>query len=218
MTAVIEPKSLGGDISNSGADTIALDTPYRVAVTITGDADILFHRWQNEAVEAKAKAAKGSKAKKSDDIESYVYRNEDGVICLPGEYLRGSLVDPKNGAAKYRQDPRSPRKSALDLFKAGVIALTALAPITKADGTLAQEWDYLDRRRVTVQRNSITRERPALRAGWSAEVQLMVNTPALIDPILLRQVLSDAGRLVGVADFRPSFGRFSVTNFELLDD
>lgn len=217
-TATVEPVALGGDTSNAGADIIDLDAPYRVAVTITGDSAILFHRWQNEAVAAKAAAAKGSKAKRSDDVESYVWRDADGTICLPGEYLRGSLIDPKNGAAKYLQDPRSPRKSALDLFRAGVISLTDLAPITKADGKLATDWDYLDRRRVTVQRNGITRERPAFAEGWSASVQLLVTSPTYISLPVLRQALAQAGRLVGVGDFRPSFGRFSVTNFDLLID
>lgn len=213
-----EVKALNGDLSNAGEETILLDAPYRAAVRITGDAPILFHRWQSDAVEAKAKAAKGSKAKKTDDIETYVYRNEAGVICLPGEYLRGSLIDPRNGAAKYVQDPRSPRKSALDLFRAGVISLTDLAPITRADGKLAAEWDYTDRRRVTVQRAGITRERPALNTGWSCEVIFLITTPVYIDPVLLRQTLTQAGRLVGVGDFRPSFGRFSVINFEVLSD
>ena len=141
----------------------------------------------------------------------------DRIICLPGEYLRGSLIDPKNCAAKYLPDPRSPRKSALDLFRAGVLALTDLAPITRADGSPADTWDYLDRRRVTVQRAGITRERPAFAAGWQATVVMLVATPQYIDPILLRQTLTQAGILVGVGDFRPSFGRFSVTSFELLD-
>lgn len=217
MSTITEPLALGGDVSNAGEHTIELEAPYRVAVTVTGDSPLLFHRWQNESVEAKAKAAKGSAAKKSDDVESYVWRNLDGIICLPGEYLRGTLIDPKNGAAKYQQDPRSPRKSALDLFRAGVLSLTDLAPITRADGSLADAWDYIDRRRVTVQRAGITRSRPAFATGWSATALLMVTTPHYLDPSLLRTTLSTAGRLTGVGDFRPSFGRFSVTNFEVLD-
>ena len=213
-----EPNGLGGDISDAGNDTIKLEEPYRVAVTVTGNAAILFHRWQSDSVEAKANAAKGSAAKKTDDVESYVWRDDNGHLCLPGEYLRGSLIDPKNGAAKYRQDPRSPRKSALDLFKAGIVSLTDLGVITRADGSKADTWDYLDRRRVTVQRNGVTRERPALNPGWSAEILFMVTTPQYIDPRMLNQVLGDAGRLVGVGDFRPTFGRFSVTKFEVLKD
>jgi hypothetical protein len=213
-----EPQGLGGDVSDAGNAQIAMEEPYRVLIEVTGDSVLLFHRWQSDSVDAKAKAAKGSAAKKTDDVESYVWRNENDEICLPGEYLRGSLVDPRNGAAKYRQDPRSPRKSALDLFRAGVVSLTDRAVIIRADGSKADTWDYLDRRRVTVQRNGVTRERPAFNPGWSAEVELMVTTPAYIGPRMLHQTLSDAGRLVGVGDFRPTFGRFSVTRFRVLDE
>jgi hypothetical protein len=211
-----EPVAVGGDVSDSGNTTIQLDTPYSVEIQITGDCPILFHRWQSDSVAAKANAAKGSRAKKSDDVESYVWRDDNQVICLPGEYLRGSMVDPRNGAAKYQQDPRSSRKSALDLFRAGVVSLTDLAAITKADGDKADAWDYLDRRRVTVQRAGVTRERPALNTGWTCEVKLMVLLPQYIDARLLHRTLTDAGRLVGVGDFRPTFGRFSVTKFALL--
>jgi hypothetical protein len=217
MTNTVEP-ALGGDVSNAGEDTITLDQPYTVHVTITGDSAILFHRWQSDSVEAKAKAAKGSTAKKTDDIESYVWRNDDGIISLPGEYLRGSMIDPRNGAAKYQQDPRSSRKSALDLFRAGIVSLTDLAPITRSDGHLAAEWDYVDQRRVTVQRAGVTRHRPALNAGWSAEVTLMCLLPQYIDQRLLHRTLTDGGRLVGVADFRPTFGRFSITRYEIQTD
>lgn len=220
-----EPTALGGDVSNAGEATIVQDTPYTVSLKIEGDSVILFHRWQSDNVEAKARAAKGSTAKKTDDVESYVWRNENGQICLPGAYLRGSLIDPRNGASKYQQDPRSPRKSALDLFRAGIVSLTDLAVITKADGSKAEAnqngtggWDYLDRRRVMVQRSGVTRERPAFNAGWTAEFELMCLTPAYISPSLLRRTLTDAGRLVGVADFRPSFGRFSIVHFEVLGD
>jgi hypothetical protein len=218
MTVInsVELEALGGDISNAGAASLLAEAPYAISVTITGSCPILFHRWQSDSVDAKATAAKGSAAKKKDDIESYVWRDEQGIVCLPGEYLRGSLVDPKNGAAKYRQDPRSPRKSALDLYKAAIVPLTDLAPITRADGSLATTWDYLDRRRVTVQRNGITRERPALSTGWTATLILMCQSPSYITPADLLATLNDAGRLVGVGDFRPTYGRFAITQYEVL--
>lgn len=192
--------------TNGGAHDIEMTEPFRASVTIEGHSDILFHRWNNEAVAEKAGAAKGSKAKKSDNIESYVWRNDAGDICIPGEYLRGSLIM----AAKYHQDPRSPRKSAMDLFKAGVVALTDLASLGKAT------WDYEDRRRVVIQRNGITRTRPAMKAGWRAEFVLLVTTPEYISPQFLQQVIAKAGLLVGVGDFRPTFGRFGVVGFDVL--
>lgn len=105
------------EMTNGAETLISEGYPYRAEVTIEGVADLLFHRWNNEAVEEKAKAAKGSTAKKTDDVESYVYRTPGGNIALPGEYLRQATIH----AAKFRQDPRSPRKSAMDLFKAAIV-------------------------------------------------------------------------------------------------
>ncbi|HUW33760.1 MAG TPA: hypothetical protein VM223_19290 [Planctomycetota bacterium] len=72
--------ALGPEVTNGASGSIDLSIPYRVAVTIRGDADLLFHRWNCEAVEAKARSAKGSAAKKTDDLESYVYRNRTGSL------------------------------------------------------------------------------------------------------------------------------------------
>ena len=189
--------------TNGGAPTIEMAEPYVVTVTIEGVCPIFFHRYNPEAVEAKGKAGKGSKAKKSDDLESYVYRTEDGNLALPGVYLVGSIVT----AAKFKQDPRSSRKSAMDLYKAGVFSLTEFADLGVAD------WEYVDRRRVMVQRSAVTRERPALREGWRATFELAVQLPEYIDPITLHEVISNAGRLIGVADHRPTYGRFAIVGY-----
>lgn len=191
-------------VTNDGQPDIATGVPYTARVTIRGSAALLFHRWSNEAVAEKAAAAKGSRAKKSDNLESYVYRCDNGHLGLPGEYLRQSII----GAARFRQDPRSPRKSAMDLFKAGVVSLTELADLG------VDEADYIDRRRVLIQRNAITRERPALRQGWETTIELMALLPEYIDRDTLNEVVTQAGRLIGVGDFRPTYGRFQVVHFE----
>lgn len=192
--------------SNSAADLIEGCAPYRVEVKINGTADMLFHRWSTEAVNAKAAAAKGSAGKKTDSVESYVYRDERGQLALPGEYLRQSLI----AAAKFRQDPRSPRKSAMDLYRSSVLTLTPLASLGVKD------WDYLDSRRVVVQRSGVTRTRPAMRAGWKASFIFLVQTPQYIGPDDLQAVITQAGLLVGVGDFRPTFGRFAISAFKVL--
>lgn len=201
------------DPTNDGREAIEYSLPYTVTLTIEGSADLIFHRWSVESVDGKARAAKGSKAKKTDDIQSYVYRNDNEAICLPGEYLRMSIIN----AAKYRQDPRSPRKSAMDMFKAAIVPLTILAPVFAAHDkkTPAKAWDYLDTRRVTVQRNGINRSRPAFKAGWSASFQFMCGLPEYVPPQVLHETIEQAGRLIGVADFRPTYGRFQITNFEV---
>jgi len=195
-------------VSDAGNEPISFSEPYAVSVTIQGSADLLFHRWQSDAVDQKAKAAKNSAAKKTDNVESYVWRDENGQIGLPGEYLRQSIIN----AAKFRQDPRSPRKSAMDLFKAAVVPLTVLAPFEPG----VKKWDYEDRRRVVVQRNGVTRVRPAMRAGWQVTIDLQVLLPEYVGVDDLRSVIEQAGRLVGVGDFRPTYGRFGIVAFKAL--
>lgn len=199
---------LGPKPSNDAEARIA--PPYVVDIAVEGTAALLFHRWSNEDVAEKAKAAKGSRAKKTDNVESYVWRDEANRICLPGEYVRQSIVH----AAKFRQDPRSPRKSAMDLFKAGIAALVELAPIEGPEGERTT-WDYLDERRVMVQRSAVTRQRPAFNAGWRVSLQLQVLLAEYIEPSMLHGVLIDAGRLIGVGDFRPTYGRYQVTSFKI---
>jgi hypothetical protein len=52
-----------------------------------------------------------------------------------------------------------------------------------------------------------------MNAGWRAEFQFLINTPEYIDPNTLHEVLANAGRLVGIGDFRPSYGRFLVKSY-----
>lgn len=190
--------------TNAGAETIQHSEPFSVAVTVRGSADFLFHRWNADAVDEKAKAAKNSAGKKIDNVESYVYRVENGQLAIPGEYMRGAIIN----AAKFRQDPRSPRKSAMDLFKAAIVVTTPLATLGVA------EWDYLDKRRVMVQRQGINRVRPAMRAGWEVTFDLLVMLPEYVDHNVLRETIESAGRLIGLGDFRPTFGRFGIIKFE----
>src|SRR5271157_412251 len=105
--AVAEP-------TNGAKEQIASEYPYVVHATIEGSTDLLLHAWNCEAVQEKANSKKGSDAKKTDNLESYARRDDDGQICLPSEYIRMALI----ASAKFRQDPRSPRKSAMDLYKA----------------------------------------------------------------------------------------------------
>jgi len=197
VPVIIEP------ISDDARSGIESGIPYRVDLRLRGICPILFCRWSNEAVAAKASAAKGSATKRSDNVESYVWRCADKTIGIPGEYLRQATL----GAAKYRQDPRSPRKSALDLVKAGLVSATDIASLGKTT------WDYLDQRRVVVQRSAITRSRPAFLAGWEADFSLIVNLPEYIGPEFLYEMVSSAGRLVGIGDFRPTYGRFIIVKF-----
>jgi len=202
-------REIGGDISNGGEAAIEAQIPYLVELRLQGTADLLWHRYDCEAVEAVSRAPKGSKIKKEDNIESYVSRDSEGYLCLPGEYVRQSLLT----ASKFRQDPRSSRKSALDLYKAGLVTMTPLARII-VDGKPTKEWCYVDRRRVRVGLSAVPRSRPATKAGWEAVARFQVLLPEYIHPQDVHALAVQAGQLVGLADFRPTYGRYAIVHFE----
>jgi len=191
--------------TNGAENLVDLNKPYLIDFEIEGACDMLFKRWNCESVEEKAKAPKNSKIKKTDDVETYVWRDDNGYICLPGAYVKGSMVT----AAKSESDPRSPRKSAADLFKAGIVPITQLASL----GT--KKWDYLDTQRVQVQRQAINRTRPAFKTGWRAKFTFQVIAPQYITADLFYTVLQNAGQLAGVADYRPTYGRFKIINWNV---
>lgn len=200
-TALLTPPA-----GNDGADLIRMNHPYMVTVSIQGTASLLFHRWPTEGVAVKAAADKGGAQKKLDNLDAYVYRTPDGQIGLPGEYLRQAVI----GAARFRRPLRFPHQSTQELYKTGVLCLTDLAPLGKST------WDYEDRRRAMVRGHVVTRVRPAFLAGWAADFQLMVTEPKYISPSELKETIQVAGQLIGVGDFRPAFGRFLVTRFDVL--
>lgn len=203
-TAISEP-------TNAGKSAIETEKPYTVFATILGTSDILLHAWNCDAVEARGSAKKGSAAKKTDNLDSYVMRNDDGVICLPSEYLRMAIVN----AAKFHSDPRSPRKSAMDLMKAALVGLEPLCPIKNFAGQLPKTWDFEHKCRVQVQRNGITRTRPAFKKGWQVSIPLMCNLAAYVPPTFLHELVSQAGKVIGVGDFRPTYGRFQIIKWEV---
>ena len=93
LTAKNRLTAIGGESPTNGAAFgVEQQLPYRVEVEIQGVCPIMFHRWNCESVASKSAAKKGSAEKKTDDVESYVYRNDEGELCIPGEYLRGAII------------------------------------------------------------------------------------------------------------------------------
>lgn len=183
-----------------------------VGVTIEGVSKMLFHRYDTVSVETKGRAGKGTAQKKADDVESYVYRDGDGCLAIPAENLHACLVN----SARSFQDPRSPRKSAMDLLKAGILVLPDLLPILNAKGKRIKTWDFLDTRRALVQRNAVSRTRPGLEAGWRLDADVHILLPGLVAVPFLRQIIANGGATVGLCDFRPRFGRFQVVRAEAI--
>lgn len=194
------------DQSNDAAYLIQDRHPYRAVVTIQGVAPILFNRFSIEDYDERGKSPKGSKTRKADrDPESQIWRADDGTVGIPGLWLRAAVIK----AAKFRHDPRSPRASAMELYKAGVIVATEIAPLGKTT------WDYIDAQRAVVQRSAVPRLRPAFKPGWEVEFDIDVIVPEYIAPADLHSCVIDAGRFFGLGDHRPTYGRFQVIEFRV---
>lgn len=198
------------DVQVSNSVDFSLQQPYSVRMRLQGTQDILFHRWNDEDVQAKAAAKKGSEEKKRDNPEAYIYRNDEGFICIPGRYIVRAVVE----AGRNFQDPRSSKKMAKDLVQAAVMANEILSPIL-VKGEPTQEWEYDDRQRVCIMRSAITRTRPAFKKGWEVDFTLISLVPDLITPEFMRKLVDYAGLLGGLGDFRPTYGRFRVTRWEI---
>lgn len=203
---------LGGAVpTNDAAEMIMDEAPYMATFTIKGRCPILFHRYSVEAVEEQQKGDKGSKKRKQDQPELYVYRNNKGQIVIPSLYMQRCLVE----MGKFRQDPRSKRKSCHDLYEAIILQSPEVAyPVGTVAGQTAKTWDYLDKQRAIVQGNAVNRCRPAFHKGWTCRFDLVVQLPGYLSPENLHKLVSDAGMLVGIGDYRPSYGRFQVVDFE----
>ena len=195
----------------SNSVDLSLQQPFGVRMRLQGRQDILFHRWNDEEVQAKAEAKKGSEEKKRDNPEAYIYRNDEGYICIPGRYLVRAVVE----AGRNFQDPRSKRKMAKELVQAAVMADEILSPIL-VKGEPTKEWEYDDRQRVCIMRSAITRTRPAFKKGWQVDFTLISLVPDLVTPEFLRKLVDNAGLLGGLGDFRPTYGRFRVVNWEVV--
>lgn len=189
--------------SNDGESAVLATAPYQITFTIRGVADLLFHRWSNEDVAAKATAKRGSAVKKTDNLEAYVMRDDDGMVCLEARYVHAAIIQ----AGKFMQDPRSSRpKQACDLFKAALVPVTVLCP-------LGPTWEIEDKRRMVVNRSGITRTSPGFKAGWEASFDFDMILPEYVSDVMFHEALSLAGRVIGLAQYRPTYGRFQVVKF-----
>lgn len=192
---------------NGAKNLIDLTKPYRAKIQIVGTAPMLMHGWNIEAIAEKTNAKKGSDVKKTDDVESYVYRDEKKRIVMPAKNLCAGLRD----AGKSFLDPASARKSMRDRIRAVVVPDEIWGIVNGGTAT----WDFIDRQRVTVNHAGITRSRPAFNQGWTIDFVLMVLAPEYVNPEKLYEILEHAGKFGGIGDFRPTYGRFRIGKYEV---
>lgn len=188
---------------------------YTVDVRIVGTAPLMQHRYPMPDLGAMSKGGRKSTGAKdyTEEWRDYLYTNTTGVY-QPAVHIEGALV---KAAANFKvQGKRG--ASYKELFKAALfIAPDEIPhgiPTPDALDTDADKPLYLDMRPVVVQRARVVRIRPAFKPGWTLDFEITI-----IDDELPSEIVQDslilAGKAVGIGDYRPRFGRFSVARFEV---
>lgn len=135
------------------------------------------------------------------------YWTEDKAsVAIPSWNLFRALV---KAAASYKQG-----KTSMSRVVAGGVVVE---PAILSFGT--KEY-AIDTRRAVVQRQGILRSRPLLK-NWQLEFDLLVNEEDVSPTVFptLRAICEDAGRRVGIGDFRIEkngpFGKFVVESWQV---
>lgn len=159
---------------------------------------------------ARQMAAISSKRKKTDDdlaelarleLLGGVYETDDGLVGIPTWNVFKSFQE----GAKLNKLGRA--------FERAVIPMGPDIVPLKHDGpsTVAAMWDAecFDQRSVKVGTAKITRTRPKF-VNWSLDATFALDTEVFrLDEFAM--VAENAGRLIGLGDYRPRFGRYDVT-------
>ena len=187
-----------------------------IQITISGESPLLCHNGQTadpRNTYAKAMKAVSSKRKKTDaDFDELarlewlagLYRFRDEIV-IPDYVLEAVFI---NGAKKSRRSPQA--KCGLFFTDHAVLDFPN-KPEQINDETLSEMFDsgeYTHTVGVKVGMAKVMRTRPMFR-HWS------MNATASFDPDVLNlrdieEIAIDAGKLVGIGDWRPKHGRFTA--------
>ena len=190
---------------------------YTASVRIKGIAPQIQHRFPMPDLSTLSKGGQKSTGAKdyTQEWREYFYADGDGQIYQPSSHIEGALV---KAAVNFKVTGKR-GKSYKDLFSANIVVDPERIPhagftVPEELGTDGDQPLYLDVRPVLVQRARVVRIRPAFKAGWELAFDIQCLDDE-VQPDLLQDVLALAGKTVGIGDYRPKFGRFSVTHFEV---
>jgi hypothetical protein len=178
-----------------------------IDVTIEGITPLLQHRF-NEEAEVKISNGTGSSIPRAktprDEAEKVCYRLPDGRLYQPSTHVLQSF----RTAGKFHKVGRK---------QADRLAMAALAILETELVHDTKEFEVDSRPCVIpATRGRVMRHRPRL-DKWSLSFTADLDTD-IFNEELAYAILADAGRKVGIGDFRPDkggpFGRFKIVHWQ----
>lgn len=204
-----------------------IDGGYSVAVTIKGVKPLLHHAFTSNQLDSMAE-----QAKQRTGAENYAYEwlptmhivaeNGTNYLCQPAIHIESAMLK----AAGAYKIPGRRGKTWKDPIQAYVrVSPDDILHLREGDPRAAPGPDLLENprdglsvfiARVRVQRAAVARSRLMLDPGWELSFQIDVNDTQL-NAGVLETILSEAGRAVGISDWRPRYGLFQITEFDVLN-
>jgi hypothetical protein len=188
----------------------------KIAVTIEGISPLLMNRFteQNEVQVSGGTAVtfKGDRGTPRTQAEPKRYADKDGMLYIPGPNIFAAII-AAGSFHKAGKSKLTTMKSSL--IPAGLLVDDLVCPL----GT--SEWE-VDSRSVVIPSTGgrVMCHRPRV-DRWSCTFTLDIDT-SMFAPTLVRAIIDDAGKKIGLGDYRPArkgpFGRFVVRQWQVLDD
>jgi hypothetical protein len=187
-----------------------------ITIRLQGVSPLLCHNGQTadpRNTYAKAMKAVSSKRKKTDaDLDELarlewlagLYRYDSDLV-IPDYVLESTLI---NGAKKSKRGPQA--KCGLFFTEHASLRFDG-KPEAITEETLAAMFEsgrFTHTIGVRVSMAKVMRTRPIFR-GWSVDVVAQYD-PDVLNHRDIQEIADDAGKLVGIGDWRPKHGRFTA--------
>ena len=193
---------------------------YTIDVRIRGTTPLLQHKFAPTALDTLMDGASKRTGAPDYSLEwiEAMYVTADGYLCQPATHIEGALVRA-GGVFKVKGKSGKTWKDAMRAYcyvqPHELVHQRSGAPV-KAPGpdllTMPMQHLSVNIMRVIINRSAVARSRLMIGVGWELVFTIEVHDEQLRFDIV-RTILEEAGRSVGIGDFRPRYGRFEVVTF-----
>lgn len=190
----------------------------KIRVTIEGVSPLLMNRFTETAEIALSGgtsatfARSGDKGTPREQAAPKRYADDAGMLYVPGPNIFSAII----AAGTFHKAGKSKLTTMkTSLIPAGILVEELVCPL----GT--DHWE-VDSRSVVIPSTGgrIMCHRPRV-DQWQLSFTLDVDT-GMFSPGLVRSVVDDAGKKIGLGDYRPArkgpFGRFVVRQWDVIED
>lgn len=186
---------------------------YTINVQISGITPLLMNRFTEEneikVSSGVSKVAVGDKGTPREQAQKKAYADSDGNLYIPGPNIFACLIQ----AGKYHKNGKSKVTTTKNSLVPAGMAVSEIVC-----GLDTKEFE-VDSRSVVIPATGgrIMAHRPRL-DEWKLSFTLEVDEE-MFSPEFVRLLVDDAGRKVGLGDFRPDrkgpFGKFVVSGWQV---